>query len=163
MRHSLKQRFIALLLLMVYTITGTSVMPAAMALAAWIDGSHSLAVAHSESGVRLTLHHSRSAYTPEVADHQNTLARVLVSFSKASEAGDHQLVSSQFDSSASSEREDIARATKEAPQLNHAATFQLMLTTFNPARDTTRASGFNVVHTPRHSIRPMLAAVQLLI
>lgn len=163
MRHSLKQRFIALLLLMAYTITGTSVMPAAMALAAWIDGSHSLIVSQSENGMRLTLHHRSDAYTPEVNDHHNALARVLVRLCKASDAGDHQLVSSQFDSSASSEREEIARAAKEAPQVNLAATFQLTLIAINPARDTTRASGFKEVQMPRHRIRPMLATVQLLI
>jgi hypothetical protein len=82
---------------------------------------------------------------------------------KASDAGDHQLVSAQFDSSSRGEREDIARATKEAPQVNLAATFQLTLIAINPARDTTRASGFKEVQTPRHRIRPMLATVQLLI
>jgi hypothetical protein len=163
MRHSLKQRFIALTLLMAYTITGTSVMPAAMALAAWIDGSHSLVVSQSESGMKLTLHHRSDAYTPEVNDHHNALARVLVRLCKASDAGDHQLVSSQFDSSANSVREDLARAAKEAPQVNQAATFQLTLIAINPARDTTRSSGFKEVQMPLHRILPMLATVQLMI
>lgn len=163
MQHSLKQRIIALVLLMAYTITGTSVMPAAIALAAWIDGSHSLVVSQSESGVRLTLHHSSSAYTPEVADHQNTLARVLVSFCKASDAGDHQLVSAQFDSSTNSGREDIARTSKEAPQENIAATFQLTLIAIQPARDTIHNSGCKEPPVRRPGIGSMLATVQLLI
>lgn len=159
----MKQRFIALVLLMAYTITGTSVMPAAIALAAWIDGSHSLVVSQSESGVRLTLHHSSSAYTPEVADHQNTLARVLVSFCKASDAGDHQLVSAQFDSSTDSEREDITRATKEAPKENLAGTFHLTLIAIQPARDTIHTSGYKEPPVGRPGISSMLDTVRLLI
>jgi hypothetical protein len=163
MRHSLKQRFIALLLLMAYTITGTSVMPAAVALGAWIDDSHSLIVSKSENGVRITLHHRSDDYTPEVNDHRNALARVLVSLCTSSDEGDHQLVSSQFDSRISIERDDLCRFITGTPQVNHAATFQLTLLTFIPTHGTTRVSGFMEVQTPRHSIRPMLATVQLLI
>lgn len=163
MRHSLKQRFIAFMLLMAYTITGTSVMPAAMALGAWIDGSHSVLVSPSENGLRLTLHHRRDAYTPEVNDHHNALARVLVRLCKASDAGDHQLVAAQFDSSARGERVDMARATKEAPPVNLAATWQLTLVAIHLVRETIRARDFNEPPRPGCRIGPMLATVKLLI
>ncbi|MDZ4288984.1 MAG: hypothetical protein U0984_13540, partial [Prosthecobacter sp.] len=57
MRHSLKQRFIAFVLLMAYTITGTSALPAVLTCIASIDGSHAVFVTQSPQGTRLMLHH----------------------------------------------------------------------------------------------------------
>ena len=98
MRLSLLQRLTALMLLMAYTVTGTSVMPAMMALAAWMDGEHEVVISQSESGTSVTLHHVEGSYTPDVEDHQKMLGKFLVSFCRAAVEGDHQMKASRCDS-----------------------------------------------------------------
>jgi hypothetical protein len=163
MRFSLQQRLIASVLLMAYAITGTAIMPAAMALAAWVDGSHSVVVSQSAEGTQLTLHHRQNEFTPSVEDHQNTLARVLVSFCKASEGGDHQLKSGHIDTTSKTERESHRDAIKRTPQLNLIETCGLLLSFQFPASATLyplRYADLTVTHL---GISPMLATVQLLI
>jgi len=163
MRHSFQQRVIALILLMAYTITGTSILPAAMVLAAGIDDSHTVIVSHSDAGTRLTLHHRSNDYTPALADHRSSLARALVSLCKVSDAGDHLLSSSQIKSNADKERETLNHLANHDAGVNAAATFLLSLTAPQPIRDTTRVLVFQEWHIRPQSITPMLACVQLLI
>jgi len=127
MHLPLKQRLIALLLLMAYTITGTSIMPAALALAAWVEGSHAVMIRQTDAGTSVTLHHRRGTYTPDVSDHQSSLAKVLVSFCRSSEAGDHQLSVSRCVSTTTTYRETLEKCIKASVEVNHAATFQFSI------------------------------------
>ncbi|MDZ4288868.1 MAG: hypothetical protein U0984_12960, partial [Prosthecobacter sp.] len=102
-------------------------------------------------------------YTPAVADHEKTLARVLVCLCNAAESGDHQFNSAQCDSNTGTERGASSRVVKHAPPVNLAATFQLARITLHPARDTTRTGGFPEGLLPRQGIRRALASVRLLI
>lgn len=163
MRFSLQQRLIAFVLLMAYAITGTAIMPAAMAFAAWLDGSHSVLVSQSEEGTQLTLHHRQNEFTPTVADHQNTLARVLVSFCKASEGGDHQLKSGYIDTTSKNERESHQDVIKRTPPLNLTETCDLLLSFLFPASATLRPLSYPDIPVNHLGITPMLATVQLLI
>jgi hypothetical protein len=128
MRFTSVQRLIASLLLMAYAITGTSVMPAALALMASMDGGHSVSVVQSETGTRVVLHHRSDEYTPEIEDHRSPLARVLVSICSASDSGDHQMTSSSIEAGTRLEREQQGSQVKKAPELNFPATIQHRLT-----------------------------------
>lgn len=163
MSHSLKHRFIALLLLMAYTVTGTSVLPAVMAGVAGLDGGHVVLVAQSEHGTRLTLHHRDHEFTPSVTDHEGALARTLVSLCHASESGDHQFNSTRADTGTRVERDAAACAVKQAPAVNLAATFQMAHTALFTARDTIRAGGYHEAPPPHQGVRRVRASVQLLI
>lgn len=165
MRLSHLQRLVAAVLLMAYSITGTSLMPALMAVAAWVDGSHSVMVAQSENGTRVMLHHSMATgYTPSVQDHTSPLARIIVSLCSSSEGGDHQMVASQFESGARSDREDAARAAKEVPTVNADATRQRLVSMELVSRRTLRTS---LPPAPskvaQGAVLPLLASVQLMI
>ena len=96
MRHTLSQRLITLLLLMAYTITGTSVLPATLAIVAVMDDSHQVIIGQSQAGITLTLHHRAGEYTPYVADHRRTLTRMLVSLFRSPKRGDHQMASARL-------------------------------------------------------------------
>jgi hypothetical protein len=128
MRFTSFQRLIASLLLTAYAVTGTSIMPAALALMAWMDGGHSVRVVQSETGTRVTLHHNSDDYTPDVEDHSSTLARVLVSLCSASDSGDHQMTSSSIEAGTRLEREEHGSSVRKVPELNLPATFQHRLT-----------------------------------
>ena len=158
------QRLIALLLLVVYTITGTSIMPAAMAFAAGVDGSHSVYVAQSEQGLRLTLHHSQdSVYTPAVDDHATALARVLVRMCKASEEGDHQMVTAQVDSGTRSSLEDMVRQMKQPAADELVAVLPLFMCVDLPAIEARSTPVPAAVEVARPTMLPQLACVRLLI
>lgn len=165
MRLSHSQRLIAAMLLMAYSITGTSLMPALMAVAAWVDGSHSVMVARSECGTRVLLHHSKATgYTPSLQDHTSPLARIIVSFCRSSEGGDHQMVASQFESGMRSDREDAARAAKEVPMVNMDATRQRLVSMDHVGHRALRTS-FPPAPSKvaQGAVLPLIASVQLMI
>lgn len=163
MRFSLPHRLIALLLLMAYTITGTSVLPAMVAVLAVVDGGHEVLVGQTEGGVRLTLHHRPGEYTPCVADHHNALARVLVSLCRSSQQGDHQIASTRFESTTDGGKKSLARAVKRPAPVNTVATLLLGQILTATARATSRqgmVTTMPVLHGP--ACRPVLSTVQML-
>jgi hypothetical protein len=163
MRLPFVQRLIASLLLMAYAITGTSVMPAALALMACMDGGHSVMVVQSETGTRVTLHHRSDEYTPDIEDHCSPLARVLVSICSASDSGDHQMTSSSIEAGTRLERDEQGSTVKKAPELNFTATIQHRLT-LQPLRHEVRHTAPGLDGTPlmTDSLRT-LSTVRLLI
>lgn len=163
MRFTPFQRLIACLLLMAYAITGTSIIPAAMALMAWMDGGHSVRVVQSETGTRVTLHHNSDDYTPDVEDHSSPLARVLVSLCSASDSGDHQMTTSSIEAGTRLERDEQGSSVRKAPELNLPATFQHRLT-LQPMRHQERhtAPGLDEPPLMKDGLRT-LSTVRLLI
>ena len=158
------QRLIALLLLMAYTITGTSALPAAIAVLAAVDGGHEVLIGQTENGVRVTLHHRPGEYTPCLADHHHALTRVLVRLCSSSRQGDHQLASSRFESTADSEKKCLARVSKRPAPVNMAATLLLCQAFTDTARATSRQGVYTfmpVQHGP--AFRSMLSTVQMLV
>lgn len=83
-------RIIAALLLMAHAVTGTSLLPGAVAALADLEGSHQGLISIGRGETRVILHHTRD-FTPEVGDHQHCLARFIVRFCQADQAGDHQM------------------------------------------------------------------------
>jgi hypothetical protein len=163
MQFSLQQRLIAFLVLMAYAMTGTAIMPATMALAAWVDGSHTILVSQSDEGTQLTLHHRSDEFTPAIEDHPKTLARVIVSLCKGSEGGDHQLKSGHIDTTAQKERDEHQDAIKSRPSYNLTETRELLLSFQFPTSATTRPCGDADRPASQQDLAPMLATVQLLI
>lgn len=161
MRPSLIQRLIAALLLLTYLVTGTTVLPAMVALAADCGGGHQLRISQSEHGLQLTLRHDGQGYTPKAADHCNALTRTVVHFCAPTREGDHRFSSDSFDSSTGSEREHGSRAAKQAPVLNQAATLQLCLTQVHPVRTVARMTGRQDRPSPLTSRLPELSTVRL--
>lgn len=158
------QRLIALLLLVAYATTGTSLLPATVAVLAALDGGHEVLIGQTENGVRLTLHHRPDDYTPCVADHHSALARVLVRLCSSSQQGDHQLASSRFESTADSEKKCLARVSKRPAPVNMAATLLLCQIFTATARATSRqgvSTSIPVLQEP--VFRSMLSTVQMLV
>lgn len=96
MYRALFQSFIALLLLTAYTVTGTSALPATLAVIAAVDGNHQVIIGQSQGGMMVTLHHRTGEYTPCVGDHRRMLTRMLVSLFRSSKLGDHQMASARL-------------------------------------------------------------------
>ncbi len=162
MSRSMHQRIIALVLLVAYAITGTSVMPAMVAIAASMDGSHAVIVQQSEQGLQLTLHHRSNEYTPRVADHCNALAKIIVSMCGASEEGDHQMSTAHVTASASL-RAEVGQKVQTSQALNVQETHLLTLSVLWPARDMIRDCLVQDTHEQKQQRRSMLACVRLLI
>lgn len=162
MSHSIHQRIIALVLLVAYAITGTSVMPAVVSLAAWVDGSHAVIVQQSEQGLQVTLHHRSNEYTPRVSDHCNALAKVIVSMCAASEEGDHQMSTAHVTANASL-RAEAGQKVQTSQARNVQETHLLTLSVLRPAREMIRACFVQDTHEQKRQRRPMLTCVRLLI
>lgn len=163
MRHTLKQRIIALVLLMVYTITGTAVMPAAVALAAWVDGSHAVVVSSSLEGTQVRLQHRSDEFTPAIDDHGSALARMIVSFCHASSRGDHQICSSQLDTSVSVERDSFERINVLPAQVDLAKAWHHPQIMPSNVPATLISSRFQESRLSHSDIRQMLATVRLMV
>lgn len=156
---SLSQRLLSLILLVAYAMTGTAVLPASLALLASLDDSHAVQVGQSAQGVSLRLQHRSGEYTPEVADHCQPLAQVLVRFCERDPAGDHQLVTRRVHASTSLEREAVHAGLKSAPLFNAAATTVLRLL-LPPVREA--PFDRRLAMTPSAPVwRPVPATVQL--
>ncbi len=136
MQNALHQRFIALVLLIAYAITGTSLLPACLSLAAVVDGSHTVQVRQCEQGTTLTLLHHQADYTPRVNDHDNSVARLIVSMCAVSVAGSHELSSSHINAVSFTQTDAEAREVKNNPQLNLQDTLALVLSSKPHARET---------------------------
>ncbi|MES2598202.1 MAG: hypothetical protein V4662_22905 [Verrucomicrobiota bacterium] len=113
MRHSLLKRLTGLLLLLAHAITGTSALPAITTLAADLEGSHAVMVSQGEQGTQIVLHHRPHEYTPEVDDHSNAIARVLVRLCNTSHEGDHRLSTEALSSGLTEETVKQVRAKKQ--------------------------------------------------
>lgn len=158
----LPHRILASFLLMAYAITGTSIMPAVMLMMANLDGSHRVQVQESENGTQLVLRHDAGHYTPNLEDHSENLARVLVSMSASDQFGDHSLVSAHVKGSITSARDLSELSVKSAPALNYTATASLILWVPSSKRHDPLPVTFSTEKfTPVG--QPMLATVQLLI
>lgn len=162
---SVLQRSIALLLLMAYTIVGTSALPAALVLIASLDEGHEVQIGQVEGGVRLTLHHRPDEYTPCLEDHRNTFARFLVSLSRAGGQGDHQITSSRFESNVEPDKKTLAHMVKQPVPVNLVATSKLEQFLADHARATSRLGTTppapDTVHVP--AVRQVLSKVQMLV
>ena len=159
MQNALHQRFIALVLLVAYAITGTSLLPACLSLAAVVDGSHTVQVRQSEQGTTLTLLHHRANYTPRVNDHNNSVARLIVSVCAVSAEGSHELSSSRINAVSFAQTDAETREVKNNPQLNLQDTLALVLSSKPQARETRVWREFQM--TP--GLRLALSSVRLLI
>lgn len=162
MSRSIQQRIIALVLLVAYAITGTSVMPAVVSLAAWVDGSHAVIVQQSEQGMKVTLHHRSDCFTPRLADHENTLAKILVSMCSASQEGDHQMSVAHVTASTGL-RDDMVRRAHSAPVLDLHEPCLPPLFVSHPVCDMPRLSWHRDMMEPRLHKRRVPTTVQLLI
>ena len=160
MRTSLTQRLITLVLLAAYAITATSVLPAVVALAAAIDGSHSVQITQSAQFTRLTLHHRESSFTPSVTDHDGRLARTLVSLCSTTSSGDHQLSCAQFNSSTKNQRETAAKPSTPTPTT---LVLQSRLKADRPDTNTAVLGRFQTATVAESGIRRIIATVRLLI
>ncbi|MEQ1751911.1 MAG: hypothetical protein ABL974_20990 [Prosthecobacter sp.] len=156
-------RFIASLLLLAFASTGTSLMPAMMALLAEMEGSHESRVHFSENGAQVVLHHRESEFTPDVNDHRCGLARVLVSFCQSNREGDHQMTTAQFAGNAGVERLEISKARSADELFNLQATHEwqhsLHISQPRVTRDDVFAPRLPISHQPPS----LLTRIQLLI
>jgi hypothetical protein len=152
---------IALVLLVAYAITGTSLVPALASFAAMLDGSHTVMVRQSEQGTRLTLLHEQAHYTPRVDDHGGALARLVVSMCAATDTGSHELDSSHINATSRAERDLEVVDGKTAPRFNWQAT--QALPDFRMSCDVSRGKCDDLeLQIPCH-FRIALSAVRLLI
>ena len=145
---------------MAYAITGTSVFPAVMVMAASYDGSHSVQITYSDKGTTVTLKHRRDSFTPEVDDVSNSLSGALVSLCNDANSGDHQLSCAQFQFNAGAERETIDRVTQIEPCIELVDVCPFYLEPFAPIPGRV---GVKIANVPEFSTLEMLATVRLLI
>ena len=160
MRPSLTQRLITFVLLTAYAVTGTSVFPAVMVMAASYDGSHSVQISCSDKGTTVTLKHRRDSFTPDVGDHSNSLTRALVSLCNHANSGDHQLSCAQFQSDAGAEWGSDSRVAQIEPFIELAAACPFFPEAFAPISGRT---GLKASKAPEFSLTGRLATVRLLI
>ncbi len=156
-------RFTALLLLLAYAITGTSVMTASAAMLADLDGSHEMIVLESDQITQIVLHHRVGAETPEVADHVNASLRVLVCFCREDQNGDHHFSSVHLTSVASSERHLVAEEVIQPVSINFEATQMLRHSFEQQVRDMFRHQMTRDQEQKESDWRPTMTGVQLLI
>jgi hypothetical protein len=107
------QSMLAVLLLLAYASSATSIMPAVFAVLAALDGSHRVMICRTEHGTEVRLHHRENDYTPEVCDHTGVLARLVVSLSRPAAEGDHSLSTSQVTGNFGGRDDESERDCKE--------------------------------------------------
>lgn len=128
MRFRHIQSFIAALLLLAYTVTGTQMLAGLVSMAALFEGSHDLLISQTEEGTRVILHHRAGDFTPSAADHRGAMARVLTAFCSSNGEGDHCLSSTQLTENCSAgEGLAMAKTIKTEPVVNEQATLERML------------------------------------
>ena len=91
MQSTLGQRLMMMFLLMAYAMSGTAVLPAALALVAEWDSSHQVLVQHGHGHTEVVLHHRQGCFTPLVSDHCQLVARALARITNHDGDGDHSL------------------------------------------------------------------------
>ncbi len=106
---------LVLLLLLAYTGTATSIMPAVFAALAVLDGSHRVMICRTEQGTEVRLHHHENDYTPEVCDHAGILAKLVVSFCRPAAEGDHSLTTNQVTGTLTNPGDEAKRFIKDKP------------------------------------------------
>jgi hypothetical protein len=157
---------IAALLLGAYALTGTSILPALVTLMARFDGSHSVSVNFTESGIHLSLSHQNGNFTPTPADHQNTSGQWVTRFCRTTSSSNHEFNSHQFSPRIGSDSDlDLTAKPAPTPSLNHGASMVLALlapsrnlASFNPCQSFADSR-----QVPLPSQWPMTATVQLLL
>ncbi len=160
----LARRFIATLLLLTYVSSGTSLVPAVMAMAAELEGSHESRVRLGDSGAQVVLHHRQSEFTPAVNDHVRGLARVLVSLCQSDREGDHQMTTAQLGGLTGVEREEISKARSGDALFNAQATSEwLFLQQRSKPLVTREQPSFPLPFLISHKPPSLLTTIQLLI
>ncbi len=157
-------RTIALLVLLAYAAVGTSTYVATVAVLASIDGSHEMSVSLAPDGASLTLSHTKGNYTPEVADHQGVLGKVVTELCVTSRNRDHCLSSDFLSAAIDSSRHEVRSQDSPSLALDVRATSLLESITFSPS------SSDNITHPHRERVvsnfsqpRLMMATVQMLV
>lgn len=112
--------------MLVYAFTGTSMLPAIFVMLAVYDGSHSIQVRESDRGTHLLLHHDAGNYTPAVCDHENRVAKFMVTLCRPDHEGDHCLLSAHMRVSITSEDHSLKGLAKSNQMLNYGATEKLV-------------------------------------
>jgi hypothetical protein len=163
MRLPIHLRLLAFLLVLVYATTSTAVLPALIGWAAALEGSHTVNVAKSASGMQITLHHVRGDFTPKIADHQNVLARVMVSLCKASQSGDHHLDALQLDDEPSACRDRLAGSSSVPRPASAWPEQSLPALLLSLALMNNRVLKARQSHDVRHRARARLATILMLI
>lgn len=107
------QSMLGVLLLLAYACTATSFMPAVFAALAVMDGSHRVLICRTEQGTEVRLHHRENDFTPEICDHTGMLARMVVSFCRPAEEGDHSLSTNQVTGMLTSQDDEAKRSAKD--------------------------------------------------
>lgn len=159
------QRLTALMLFWAYGLTGTSLVPAALAWLADLDDSHQLIV--SEAGpdhTQLILHHRKGVYTPEAGDHGHLLSHVIVRLCSRTAPGDHLLATRHLAGSYGNGRDAEQRELGMVPEANDGATYALFaspLSRVNVAAHLDRkvwiaTADETACRRPMGSTRPML-------
>ena len=155
-------RFLAILLLVAYASTGTSMFSVAIWSLAVIDGSHGIQVCETEHGTCIRLHHSEADFTPNVADHPSGLGQFVVSLCSETDHGDHTYSAAHLTTGRPVEKErDEAMATvssKAAPVMEERS-HRFLIKCFHPLP----APRFALeVHAVYHKFRT-LPSVRMLI
>ncbi len=163
MRSLLHQRLIALLLLVAYAITGTSLLPAVVSLAATAEGSHAVQVGRSAASTQVVLHHRAAEYTPATNDHATPLARLIVSLCRPSAEGDHSLSIQSMSGSLLVSRDEVKREIKDTPALNLPATVAWVATQLFPVCSMQPVVPACFAAADKLSQQRVLATVRLLI
>ena len=159
-------QFIAALLLGAYALTGTSILPALVTLMARFDGSHSVSVNFTESGIHLSLNHQNGDFTPSPAEHRNSSGQWVTRFCRTNSSSNHEFNSHQFSPRIAPDSDlDLTAKSAPTPSLNHSASMVLAL--LAPSRNL---DSFNSCQSfadsrpiPLPSQWPMTATVQLLL
>lgn len=121
------KRVTALLLLVAYAITGTSVLTATAAALVDLDGSHELRVQELDHSTQLVLHHRQGTVTTEIADHPNVSLRVLVCFCHEDQNGDHYFTADHVTDMACTEGHESMTKPRYSSAVNFEATQILRL------------------------------------
>lgn len=126
-------RLTALILLFVYSVMGTSLLPAAIAALGTLEGSHEIVVVgQSGCGTQVVLHHRPGQFTPQARDHRTCLARAIVRFCGSDRRSDHCIATQHLSNAAQSERNYGPAGLADTPPVNEQATASLLwLSCFN--------------------------------
>jgi len=134
-----------------------------MLMLANLDGSHAIQIRETDQGTQLLLQHKTGNYTPQVCDHQTTLAQFIVSMCRPDTEGDHQMISAHVAGSVNAERDLLLKtAVKTSPLLNYLATSCLVLWVPKPNAPTF-VRGLDRDESVIRRQQLSLATVQLLI
>jgi hypothetical protein len=157
-------RAIASFLLLAYSAVGTSTYVATVAVLASIDGSHEMSVSLAPDGASLTLSHTKGNFTPEVADHQGVLGKVVTELCMTARNRDHCLSADCLSAAIDSSRHEVRSQDTPSMALDVRATSLLESISFRPSSpDNNTHRNWERVVTDFSQPRLMMATVQMLV